>query len=82
MIMLNAYTMNAIRVNANLNSTLHDVLNQNNRDVRPVVFCVPVEKMCLSRDYRSKAKEMSECGGYSGHCSCLNNACMMCTSLH
>ncbi len=70
-----------IRMNKNLESHINHILNRNN-GLCPVGLASPVEEMKLSKDYRSIAKEISDCGGYSGHCGCLNNACMMCTAFH
>lgn len=43
---------------------------------------MPLERMVLSKDYHRIATVMEECGGYTGHCGCLNNACMLCTCNH
>ncbi len=70
-----------ILVNKNLEKNLSHILISSDKKVS-LRFVKPVEEMQLSRDYRKIAKEISDCGGYSGHCGCLNNACMMCTAFH
>lgn len=70
-----------IRVNNNLEQNLKRILSSN-AGVSPFRLATPINEMKLSKDYRRIAQEVSDCGGYTGHCSCLNNACMMCTAFH
>lgn len=70
-----------IRVNSNLDKNLQRIL-RTHMGVKPLSLSLPISEMNLSKDYRSIAQEVSDCGGYTGHCSCLNNACMMCTAFH
>lgn len=69
-----------IRANNNLDKNLQRVLAVGGTN--SMRFSKPISEMKLSRDYKRIAKEIYDCGGYTGHCSCLNNACMMCTAFH
>lgn len=70
-----------IRINRRFETNVDFIINKPRR-LCPLNFRIPIEEMKLSKDYRSIAKEIIDCGGYSGHCGCLNNACMMCTAFH
>jgi hypothetical protein len=67
--------------NKSIDKNVKKVLSRTD-DLCVVEFSSLLSEMKLSKDYRSIAKEISDCGGYSGHCGCLNNACMMCTAFH
>lgn len=45
-------------------------------------FGTPRHRLSLHRKFKRLVVSADGCGGYTGHCSCLNNPCKMCTNLH
>ena len=64
-----------------LRNMINDLLNSSVEESLSLAFTVNPKEMKLRNDYDYN-EVMSDCSGWSGHCPCSNNPCMVCSSAH
>lgn len=69
-----------------MNNILEDiisiVMNTNSTSPLALQLAKPQSQLNLHRELQHYAASSDGCSGYSGHCSCSNNPCMICSSAH
>lgn len=69
-----------------MNKIIDNIINSiiGSDSISPVVvkLAIPQSQLSLHRELQHYAASSDGCGGYTGHCSCLNNPCMICSNAH
>ena len=65
-----------------LNNKLHLLLNTQIEKSYQVTFSAPKQTFRLHGKFKRLVISSDGCRGYTGHCSCLNNPCKICSNMH
>lgn len=65
-----------------IKKTIKAVLDSDKRKACMVRLAIPASQLTLHRDFEHFSASSDGCSGWSGHCSCTNNPCMICSNAH
>lgn len=65
-----------------IDTIINTVLGTRDETTICVQMAVTQSKLNLHRELIDYAMMADGCSGYSGHCPCANNPCMICSSAH
>ena len=69
-----------------MNSVIENIISKvlELQTVKPLAVSLikPQCQLSLHRELQHYAASSDGCGGYTGHCSCTNNPCMICSNAH
>ena len=65
-----------------IDNFISSILEHNTVKPLTVSLLKPRTQLALHRELQHYAASSDGCGGYTGHCSCLNNPCMICSNAH
>ena len=69
-------------MNKIIDNIIDSILGSNVTSPVVVQLAKPQSQLSLHRELKQYAASSDGCRGYSGHCSCLNNPCMICSNAH
>lgn len=69
-------------MNRIIEDIISSVLDRQTAHPLAVALLKPQAQLSLHTELQHYAASSDGCGGYTGHCSCLNNPCMICSNAH
>lgn len=69
-------------MNKIIDNIINSILGSSSTSPVVVKLARPQSQLALHRELQHYAASSDGCGGYTGHCSCLNNPCMICSNAH
>lgn len=69
-------------MNKIIDNIINSILGSTSTSPVVVKLSIPASQLSLHRELQHNAASSDGCGGYTGHCSCLNNPCMICSNAH
>lgn len=65
-----------------IDDIINAILDSNQTTPIIVSLAKPQSQLSLHRELQHYAASPDGCSGYSGHCPCANNPCMICSNAH
>ena len=69
-------------MNKIIDNIINSIIGSDSMSPIVVKLAIPQSHLSLHRGLLHYAASSDGCGGYTGHCSCLNNPCMICSNAH
>lgn len=69
-------------MNKIIDNIINSILGSSSTSPVVVKLARHQSQLSLHRELQHYAASSDGCGGYTGHCSCLNNPCMICSNAH
>ena len=65
-----------------IENIINSIIGSDSASPISVKLAIPQSQLSLHNELQHYAASSDGCGGYTGHCPCANNPCMICSSAH